>query len=205
MTARSYFVGLAQCPGPSEDIMVSFNPQALDFGAVPSHATGPDISFQASAGDGGVNLAGAVMCNNPTPAMVSASISGGDHYNFTVRSIASYKWRWQYVDPTELPAVPSGKKGPRPKVRVLELIDKSDTPTSPFSVTPDAQVVVVSVNYRAFIKRGLVKSTLLISGDTWGPNPIEIELSLTVEQVTAALGALSLTVVQGTSRAVPVT
>ena len=131
-----------------------------------------DARAPGTLGGGSVTIAAA-----KSVAMLTAHIQSANS-PFTVYSVTTSEWRWELVDPGELPP---GHKGPLPRHRVLEQVGESDG-TIPLAVQA-GQIVKIMVN--ALVPNPTsdepILDALVIRGDTW--EPVYVPLSLTIAHV----------------------
>jgi hypothetical protein len=176
-------------------IPVAFVPHDLNFGAVAAGSDGPSIAVDPSFGPPAISFAGGVqIAQAPADANVTATIEG-DTSTFQVRDVVLMEWVLEPVDPTELPP---GHHGPPPKVRVLEVVDRSDG-VSLLAVKKD-QLVLVRAMYTAPADGGPFTATLVIVGDTW--ERIEVPLSLFPSAVSTTFLNTPIELAQGRATAV---
>lgn len=178
---------------PTSQAATAVVQSSLNFGGVPFGSGGPDITpiNELPSFNGGIEIQDA-----PANAMVSADISG-DTDHFFVRDIYVMEWTWRFVDPGELPP---GFHGPRPKERVLEVVNFSDGNT-PVEVQ-QGQYVLVRVRYEAGFVAGTFNGTLAIRGDTW--ETITVPLSLFIADVKTVPSS-TLNIAQGGKATLPFT
>ena len=126
------------------------DPTSVNFGAiVPGTTKGSEITINSAPSNSKIT---AKIIDNPL--------------TFSVFSVTSWEWRWEPVDPGELPP---GHKGPPPKHRVLEQVGQSNG-VEPFAVS-SAQLIKIMVD--ATLPHTSQKAgteflgTLLIKGEGW--------------------------------------
>ena len=178
---------------PSSQAVTVVVQSNLNFGGVPFGSGGPDVTpiNELPSFNGGIEIQDA-----PVDALVSADISG-DINHFFVRDVYVMEWIWRFVDPGELPP---GFHGPRPKERVLEVVNFSDG-TTPVEVK-QGQYVLVRVRYEAGFVAGTFNATLVIQGDTW--ETVTVPLSLFVADVKTVPSS-TLNIAQGGKATLPFT
>ncbi|HET8998821.1 MAG TPA: galactose oxidase-like domain-containing protein [bacterium] len=176
---------------------VKFTPQAVNFGSVSPGSTGPPPGPPGE----NVDLSGGVFLDNAPPANVTAKLSDNTAGVFKIASVAVYHWVVIPLPPGP-PQAPISPRFPVRGERVLELVAQSDG-TSSLPVR-QGQFVLVSIRYTAPKKGDAFGATLLIAGDAWSPNPVQIPLSLSLGEIATHLGATLLTIPQGGSGDLPI-
>jgi Peptidase family C25 len=176
---------------------VSFTPQSLDFGSVSPGSMGPP----PPPPDTNVDLSGGVFLDHAPAAKVAASLSGNTAGVFKIASVAVYRWV-SIAPPPPGHGPPHTPFFPIRGEQVLELVATGDG-TTPLAVA-QGQFVLVSIRYTAPAAGGAFGATLLIAGDNWTPNPVQVPLSLSLGGIATHLGATSLTIPQGASGDLPI-
>ena len=133
------------------------DPASVNYGAIaPGTTKGSEITINSA----------------PSNSKITTKITDGAPI-FSILSVTTWEWKWEPVDPGELPP---GHKGPPLRQRVLEQVGQSNG-AEPLAV-PSGQLVKIIVDATppstAYIAGTEYPGTLLIQGEGWDTVPVPL-------------------------------